>query len=94
MKITLSSAVGAALILLAPLAEAADPEVSNISAVQRAGTRLVDITYDVTADTDRVFRGGFWGGDASGCRVAFRASYDPSGTYGYIGFRIARSSVP
>jgi formylglycine-generating enzyme required for sulfatase activity len=47
--------VGAALILLAPLAEAADPVVSNISAVQRAGTQLVDITYDVTADTSTVF---------------------------------------
>ncbi len=33
---------------------AADPVVSNISAVQRAGTKLVDITYDVTADTSTV----------------------------------------
>jgi formylglycine-generating enzyme required for sulfatase activity len=33
---------------------AADPVVSNISAVQRAGTKLVDITYDVTADTATV----------------------------------------
>ena len=33
---------------------AADPVVSNISAVQRAGTKLVDITYDVTADTPTV----------------------------------------
>jgi formylglycine-generating enzyme required for sulfatase activity len=33
---------------------AADPVVSNISAVQRAGTKLVDITYDVTADTPKV----------------------------------------
>jgi formylglycine-generating enzyme required for sulfatase activity len=29
---------------------AADPVVSNISAVQRAGTQLVDITYNVVAD--------------------------------------------
>ena len=36
------------------LAHAADPVVSNISAVQRAGTKLVDITYDVTADTATV----------------------------------------
>ena len=34
--------------------QAADPVVSNISAVQRAGTKLVDITYDVTADTPTV----------------------------------------
>jgi hypothetical protein len=33
---------------------AADPAVSNISAVQRAGTKLVDVTYDVTADTPKV----------------------------------------
>jgi formylglycine-generating enzyme required for sulfatase activity len=36
------------------LAHAADPVVSNISAVQRTGTKLVDITYDVTADTATV----------------------------------------
>ncbi len=36
---------------------AADPVVSNISAVQRAGTKLVDITYDVTADTPTVLVG-------------------------------------
>ena len=33
---------------------AADPVVSNIFAVQRPGTKLVDITYDVTADTPTV----------------------------------------
>ena len=46
------------LVLLRPLSlllfslpvMAADPVVSNISAVQRAGTRLVDITYNVVAD--------------------------------------------
>jgi formylglycine-generating enzyme required for sulfatase activity len=57
MKTTLSAAVSAALFLLTPLAEAADPVVSNISAVQRAGTMLVDITYDVTADTSTVWVG-------------------------------------
>lgn len=36
---------------------AADPVVSNIAAVQRAGTKLVDITYDVTADTPTVLVG-------------------------------------
>ncbi len=33
---------------------AVDPVVSKISAVQRAGTKLVDITYDVTADTPTI----------------------------------------
>jgi hypothetical protein len=33
---------------------AADPVVSNLTASQRAGTKLVDITYDVTADTPTV----------------------------------------
>jgi formylglycine-generating enzyme required for sulfatase activity len=54
MKIPLSAVVSAAIILLTPLAEAAAPVVSNISAVQRAGTQLVDISYDVTADTSTV----------------------------------------
>ena len=54
MKKHSSIALTAALFLLPPLAEAADPAVFNISAVQRAGTQLVDITYDVTADTSTV----------------------------------------
>ena len=54
MNLSQSAAVSAALVLLMPLAEAANPVVSNISAVQRAGTRLVDITYDVTAATSTV----------------------------------------
>jgi formylglycine-generating enzyme len=33
---------------------AADPVVSNLTAAQRPGTKLVDITYDVTADTKTV----------------------------------------
>ncbi len=33
---------------------AADPVVSNITAVQRAGTQWVDISYDVAADTPTV----------------------------------------
>jgi formylglycine-generating enzyme required for sulfatase activity len=54
MNVFQFAAVAAALVLLPSLAEAADPVVSNISAVQRAGTQLVDITYDVTADTPTV----------------------------------------
>ncbi|MEI7910890.1 MAG: cadherin-like beta sandwich domain-containing protein [Verrucomicrobiota bacterium] len=44
----------AALVVLTPLAQAAAPVVSNIAAVQRAGTQLVDITYNVTADSPTV----------------------------------------
>jgi len=54
MKKHLWAAVSAVISLLTPLANAADPVVSNISAAQRAGTQLVDITYDVTADTSTV----------------------------------------
>jgi len=54
MKNHSSIAFTAALFLLLPLAEAANPVVSNISAAQRAGTQLVDITYDVTADSPAV----------------------------------------
>lgn len=43
-----------ALLLLPAALRAADPVVSNLSAAQRAGTRLVDISYDVTADTPTV----------------------------------------
>jgi formylglycine-generating enzyme required for sulfatase activity len=42
----------------------------------------------------RVFRGGSWGNDAYYCRVANRNAIYPSGANGYIGFRVARSSVP
>jgi len=41
-----------------------------------------------------VLRGGGWDYDASNCRVADRGYYGPSDTDGYIGFRVARSSVP
>jgi formylglycine-generating enzyme required for sulfatase activity len=40
--------------MLPAAAHAADPVVSNLSAGQRAGTKLVDITYDVAADTPTV----------------------------------------
>ncbi len=41
----------AVLIFGAMSGWAADPVVSNLKAVQRAGTKLVDITYDIAADT-------------------------------------------
>ncbi len=44
----------AALISGALPGLAADPVVSNLKAVQREGTKLVDITYDVAADTATV----------------------------------------
>jgi hypothetical protein len=49
----LLAATAALLASLSP-ALAADPVVSNLSAAQRPGTKLVDITYDVTADTPTV----------------------------------------
>jgi formylglycine-generating enzyme required for sulfatase activity len=59
--------------------------------------------YEVDAVTDpvgpnsgsyRVGRGGVWGCDAYGCRVAFRNNLTPPSSYNYFGFRVARSSVP
>ena len=46
----------AALAILGTIttAFAADPVVSNLTAAQRPGTKLVDITYDVAADTPTV----------------------------------------
>lgn len=42
----------------------------------------------------RVFRGGSWINYAIDCRVADRNSYDPSLSNIFLGFRVARSSVP
>ena len=44
--------------------------------------------------TSRVVRGGCWGDGASSCRVAIRGDNGPSNTFNFIGFRVARSSVP
>ena len=52
----LRSLFAAALALLVSVdsAAAADPVVSNVQGLQRPGTKLVDISYDVTADTPTV----------------------------------------
>ncbi len=42
------------LLVIFSMAHAADPVVTNISALQRVGTKLVDISYNVTADTPTV----------------------------------------
>jgi formylglycine-generating enzyme required for sulfatase activity len=47
-----------------------------------------------SSGSNRVRRGGSWYTSASSCRTAFRVSSNPTGTISYIGFRIARSSVP
>ncbi|MDR0414511.1 MAG: formylglycine-generating enzyme family protein [Prevotellaceae bacterium] len=39
--------------------------------------------------SDRVYRGGSWYTYAVYCRVAYRLSYAPGGSYGYLGFRLA-----
>ena len=44
-----------ALLLLPAAARAADPVVSNVTFAQRAGTKLVDISYDVASATPTVF---------------------------------------
>jgi hypothetical protein len=54
MKAYLSLALCFALLLLPAAVHAADPVVSNLTAAQRPGTKLVDIHYDVTADTPTV----------------------------------------
>jgi formylglycine-generating enzyme required for sulfatase activity len=41
--------------------------------------------------SSRVVRGGGWSGNASGCRVARRGRYAPSGSYFRLGFRVART---
>jgi formylglycine-generating enzyme required for sulfatase activity len=60
-------------------------------------------TYDTGSPTDprgvssgsgRVYRGGSWGSGAISCRVADRYGNDPSKTGNFMGFRVARSSVP
>ena len=53
---TLRPLLAAALAILGTIttAFASDPVVSNLTAAQRPGTKLVDITYDVTAETPTV----------------------------------------
>jgi hypothetical protein len=58
-----------ALLALITSAFAADPVVSNLTALQRPGTKLVDITYDVAADTPTV-------------KVTLEISSDGGATYG------------
>lgn len=40
----------------------------------------------------RVVRGGSWSDDASSCAVSYRFSSSPLSRYGYLGFRVVRSS--
>ena len=54
MNNRLALALGLTLPLLSATVCAADPVVSKVTFAQRAGTKLVDITYDVTSDTPTV----------------------------------------
>ena len=54
MNKNLVPALALALLLLPAAARAVAPVVSNLTFAQRAGTRLVDISYDVTADMPTV----------------------------------------
>ena len=40
------------------------------------------------AGSDRVLRGGGWGGDGQGCRSALRSYYGPDYRISIIGFRL------
>ena len=51
----LALALGLALLLLPAVASAVAPAVSNLTVAQRAGTKLVDISYDASADTPTLF---------------------------------------
>ncbi|MCX8497577.1 MAG: SUMF1/EgtB/PvdO family nonheme iron enzyme [Akkermansiaceae bacterium] len=48
----------------------------------------------VSSGTIRVYRGGSWDQKEFYCRVGVRHGSYPSSTVNYIGFRVARSSVP
>ena len=51
---------------------------------------LVDPEYiSNNTGSHRVFRGGYWGGDAWICRSAFRNSAVPGSAGPYVGFRVA-----
>ena len=53
MKRTACTAALSLLVATTPLLHAADPVVANVVSAQRAGTKLVDITFDVSdADSD------------------------------------------
>ena len=43
-----------------------------------------------TSGSRRVERGGCWGSDATGCRVAFRSYLTPTSSYDFLGFRLAQ----
>ena len=61
------------------------------------GSAYVNGTVDprgAVSGSSRVFRGGSWYGGASYCRAAVRDYYTPAVTDYYLGFRLARSSVP
>ena len=53
---------------------------------------VVDPT-GASSGSNRVLRGGGWSGNARFCRSAFRLGYSPGRRWGYLGFRLALSSV-
>ena len=69
---------------------------------ERCWDRYDSSYYSISPETDprgpasgtwRVLRGGFWGGDIYGCRLADRHNDESSASNYGTGFRVARSSV-
>ena len=57
-----------------------------------AGGTLNEVVTDFTnLKSSRVLRGGSWGSQAGGTRVADRLGYAPTYAYPYVGFRCAKS---
>jgi formylglycine-generating enzyme required for sulfatase activity len=56
-----------------------------------SGFTLSPDPVGASSGSSRVFRGGSWGGDASGLRSAQRSSHTPDYLNNNIGFRLARS---
>jgi formylglycine-generating enzyme len=52
---------------------------------------IVDDPQGSKKSSNRVYRGGSWGGDARGCRAAYRNLGSPGNRLNFLGFRLALS---
>ena len=74
---------------------AAKKPIPDASSLQQTLT-LVEEVYGgepsgASGGSHRVYRGGFWGIDASYCWASCRRWDDPGYRYGLLGFRLART---